>query len=94
VRNAHDNRVDDNQGEIVKALKKIGVKPISLGCVGDGCPDLLCGYKGLNILIEVKNPETYGRLNTKQEKWHKTWPGQRAVVTNPDEALALFGITQ
>ncbi len=38
-------RVDDNQREIVKALRAVGACVQSLAEIGQGCPDLLVFYK-------------------------------------------------
>ena len=93
MRLANNNRTDDNQAEIIDALEKAGATVISLGKIGDGCPDILIGFRNINILAEIKNPQTKGRLNTKQEYWHKWWRGQRAVITTPEEGLSIIGIT-
>jgi Holliday junction resolvase len=47
-------RVDANQEQIVSALRArgAGVRVISQG---DGIPDLLVGYRGFTILMEVKD---------------------------------------
>ena len=48
-------KVDDNQPEIVKALRGIGAFVQSLASVGQGTPDLLVGFRGLWHLREVKD---------------------------------------
>lgn len=48
-------RIDANQPDIVKALRKMGAFVQSLAAVGDGCPDLLVGFRGKTYLIEVKD---------------------------------------
>ena len=47
-------KVDANQKEIVAALRRIGATVQCLHMVGHGCPDLLVGWHGENILMEVK----------------------------------------
>ena len=44
-------KIDDNQPEIVKALREIGCSVQSLASVGGGCADLLVGYQGINVTI-------------------------------------------
>ena len=77
-------RVDDNQAEIVAALREIpGVTVKSLAAVGDGMPDILCGYRGKTFLFEIKCPDKPNRdrqLTKKQAKFHKEWTGQVHVV--------------
>ena len=50
-------RVDVNQKEIVKTLRDFGASVVDLSKVGHGVPDLLVGYAGLTILVEVKSSE-------------------------------------
>ena len=53
-------KVDANQAGIVEALRGIPeCSVLILSSVGDGCPDLLVGYHGANLLVELKNPERY-----------------------------------
>lgn len=83
-------RVDENQPEIVAALRLAGVCVQPLHAVGDGCPDLLCGYRGRNILIEIKNPEAdpcKRRLTPDQVDWHAHWLGEVHVVLTAEEAI-------
>ena len=47
-------RVDENQGDIVKALRACGAT-VRVVTQGDGIPDLLVGYNGYTILMEVKD---------------------------------------
>lgn len=80
-------RVDSNQKEIVKALRKLGVSITSLSKVGGGCPDLIAGVAGKNVLLEIKNKYGFNRLTDQQKRWHEQWSGQVAVVTDIDEAI-------
>lgn len=86
------SKVDANQKEIVAALREIGATVQHLHGVGSGCPDLLCGFAGQNILLEVKDgdkPPSARKLNKWQQKWHDEWNGQVAVVNSIDEALKV-----
>lgn len=86
-------KVDRNQAEIVTALRGIGATVQPLHAVGQGCPDLLVGWRGVNILIEVKdwkNPPSKRVLNDLQEEWHGGWKGQVAKVEDVDAALAVL----
>jgi hypothetical protein len=85
-------RTDANQQAIVRALRRIGCQVADLSRVGSGVPDLLCGYHGINILLEVKDGDkTPGNrpLTKDQKNWHARWPGQVAVVTTAEEAQAM-----
>ena len=87
-------RTDANQEDIVKALRKAGAKVVILSSMGQGIPDLLVGYRKLNLLLEVKDesqPPSKRVLTPEQEKWHAEWLGHAAVVKNEDEALRAIG---
>lgn len=82
-------RVDGNQAAIVEALRKTGATVQLLGGAGGGCPDLLVGRLGVNILLEVKNPAGFNRVGEKQAEWIANWRGQCAVVRDEFEAMRI-----
>ena len=76
-------KVDANQPEIVDALRVLGCSVQPLHSVGKGCPDLLVGFRGKNILVEVKDgtkTKSARKLTPDQTKWHQHWAGQVAIV--------------
>jgi hypothetical protein len=86
-------KTDSNQAAIVKAFRQIGASVQSLHTVGQGCPDLLVGVGGRNLLIEVKDglkkPSARG-LTADQDQWHKLWRGAKVhVVESMDDALRI-----
>lgn len=84
-------KVDANQAEIVAALRSLGASVISLHDAGSGIPDLLVGFRGVTRLVEVKNPDTKGKLNERQIHWHSLWRGDPVVVVySVDDVLAAF----
>lgn len=82
-------RIDANQKEIVDALRSVGVSVQSLALVGDGCPDLLCSYRGVLTLLEVKRLKKRNDLTEKQLKWRAGWDAHSPVhiVETSDEAI-------
>ena len=83
-------KVDNNQQEIVNALRQAGASVIHLHAVGHGCPDLLVGYRGINYLIEIKTRR--GRLTADQTALYSTWQGLPVAVPHTvDEALQAIG---
>ncbi len=85
-------RIDENQPDIVAALRQIGATVQPLHTVGSGCPDLLVGYRGQNFLLEVKNPKqkpSDQRLTPDQVKWHGEWRGVVHIVKSEDDAIAI-----
>ena len=63
-----DAKADENQREIVLAIRQIGGQVQSLHRVGQGVPDLLVAYRGQWYVIEVK--ANGGTLTEKEEDWH------------------------
>lgn len=91
------SRVDENQPEIVAALRKAGASVEPLHTVGKGCPDLMVGYRGDNFVLEVKDgrkPPSARGLTDAQIRWHMLWRGHVKIVNNVDEALAAIGIKE
>ncbi len=92
----HRGRVDRNQPEIVKALRKMGATVVSLARIGEGCPDLLVGWRGRTILIEVKDGQAIPskRLLTDDElKFQGGWTGGPIInVGSVEEALTVLTI--
>lgn len=91
------SRIDDTQREIVSALREIGVSVALLHSVGQGCPDLLLGYRGKTLLMECKGeaslkrfPKTNGR-NPGQVEWHRMWNGA-PVLTVASVAEAVDAV--
>lgn len=85
-------KVDRNQAAIVEALRAAGATVICLHQVGKGCPDILCGYKGENFLLEVKDGErNRHNLTLDEQIFIESWDGQVEVVVDEIEALMAIG---
>lgn len=91
----HRRRVDENQADIVAALKKIGSCVIDLSGVGGGVMDLLVIFRGRVLMIEVKNPakpKADQSLTPAQIRVHAEIGRAGAevhIVRTIDEAIAL-----
>jgi len=84
-------KVDALQGEIVRALRLRGVSVQSLASVGEGCPDLLCGYRQHTYLLEIKRED--GKPTVDQINWWREWNGAAVdVVRSVHEAVRAIGI--
>ena len=59
-----------------------------LHTVGRGCPDLLVGYFGTNIVIEVKQPGE--KLTPDEQEWHAKWQGYATIVYTEDDANRIL----
>jgi Holliday junction resolvase len=86
-------RVDENQNEIVTALRKCGAY-VRIVTQGDGIPDLLVGYNGYTILMEVKDGDkslSKRILTDAEKKFFDEWNGGLlAVVNSVEEALDIL----
>lgn len=86
-----NHRPDDNQDEIVKALRKIGV---SVEVIGKPLDLLIC-HRFETSLMEVKAPESKGHADefTKDQiEFMARWPGKIHVVRTIEEAMtAVLG---
>jgi len=89
-RGARKHNLDGNHHAISDALRAIGAKPVSTASVGSGFPDIAVGYRGVNVLLEVKNgdkPPSKQALTEAEKNFHETWPGQISIVRTPEEAV-------
>jgi hypothetical protein len=86
-------KADRNQPEIVAALRQRGATVFPLHTVGAGMLDLLVGYKGRNLLMEVKDGElapSAQKLTPKQIEFTQTWLGQWDVVNSITQAFDVL----
>jgi hypothetical protein len=87
-------KADRNQPEIVKALRGIGATIQHLHTVGQGCPDIAVGFRGVTYLIEIKDgeqPPSKRKLTPDEQKWHEAWRGHVGIAETVDDALRLIG---
>ena len=63
-----DAKADQNQQEIMRAVREFGGEVQSLHRVGQGVPDLLVAFRGNWLLVEVKTDD--GELTDKEAEWH------------------------
>ena len=82
------DRIDENQTDIVKQLRKVPVFTVE-----PGHEDILIGYKGLTYWYEIKRPDQVkkdgtfkaGTIKPSQEKLLADWKGHYKVVTSAAE---------
>lgn len=85
------HRKDQNQKAIVEALEHVGADIFDLSQVGKGLTDILVGFRGVNYLLEIKNPNRDWSFTAKQNEFHRFWRGQKTVVETIDDALKAIG---
>jgi Holliday junction resolvase len=87
--------VDGNHHAVVAELRRNGIAVLSLAAVGKGCPDLLCAFRDVTVLLELKNPEAERgpaqamKLTVQETEFIANWPGKVYVVTSPEEAVRV-----
>jgi len=85
-------RRDENEKSIVEALRAVGATVYYL----DEPCDLLVGYNGQTVLMELKNPKTgYGKkgFNENQKHFAKNWKGGTfCLVDSIESALRMLKI--
>ena len=70
-------KVDVNQPEIVKALRKFGATVLITSQLKN-CFDILVGYNGINYIMEIKDgtlPPSKKRLTEGELKFKESWKG-------------------
>jgi hypothetical protein len=80
-------RIDANQNAIVETLRECGAT-VRVVSQGDGIPDLLVGYQGYTILMEVKDGgkvPSARKLTPAEQKFFDEWRGGMLVVVNSVE---------
>lgn len=86
-------KVDANQAEIVAALRKVGASVTPIHMVGSGCPDLLVGFGGRTLVLEVKDgakPPSARKLTDDEVMWFGSWKGEAYVVETAEQAISYL----
>lgn len=89
-------RTDSNQQEIIDDMRQVGITVIDISMVGNGCPDILAGYRYQTELMEIKDGNkvpSKRKLTPKEKSLHHKWRGRPIrTVKSSAEALIIFGI--
>ena len=79
-------KVDLNQPEIVKQLRKLGFSVIITSMLGDGKPDFFIGFNGVfTIPVELKSKG--GKLTKDEEKLHNEYKGYIIIAYSLEDIL-------
>ena len=83
-------KTDANQKPIVSELRAIFGPDVvlDLSAVGRGCPDIMVGVRGHNLLLEIKTDK--GSLTADQVYFHREWGGQVHVIRTLQDALDII----
>jgi hypothetical protein len=88
-------KVDGNQKRIVDQLRKLNISVQHLHTIGQGCPDLLLGFRNRNFLIELKDeskPPSAKKLTDDEQEFFNEWNGQVSKCETLDEILKVVGL--
>lgn len=86
-------KVDENQREVVAALRRIGARVLHLHAVGAGCPDIAVLHGRVWTLLEIKDgnkPPSARKMTPAQRHWHMEFgPDAAFVVTSAEQAIEV-----
>jgi rhamnose utilization protein RhaD (predicted bifunctional aldolase and dehydrogenase) len=86
----YKKRVDANQKQIIHTFIALGASVLNLSRVGEGCPDILIGYKNQSVLCEIKANELK-RYTEPQIKFMQNWRGGAVSrIDSVDAAIRLI----
>ncbi len=86
-------RVDDNQGTIVEALRRIGAEVNITSNLGGGFPDIVVSFRDMWFMIEIKDGDKTKskKLLTPQElDWHMKQKAPVYIVESATEAIDIL----
>ena len=94
-------RVDDNQRQIVAALRSAGAVVAVTSALGKGFPDIVFAHPRLTgaQLAEIKDgskPKSAQALTPDEAAFHATWTAAGCpvhVIRSAADALAILGFT-
>ena len=84
-------KVDDNQKEVVAALRKLGWTVLIISQLKNCC-DLFASKNGRTVAIEVKDgakPPSARKLSDGEVKFRDAWQGDYALIEKLDDVNEL-----
>ena len=89
MRGNRQHKLDANHAEVVKALRAAGISVVSLAVVVKGCGDILAGYRGINVLLEIKDGDATSKRKLTDDvcEFSESWRCLWGVVESAGKAL-------
>lgn len=90
-------RQDENHKEVRKAFEAFGCSVCDLSQLGRGVPDILVGFGGLCIAVEIKDsakPPSARKLTPDEEKFRMNWKGGYRLVTNLEDVAETVKVLE
>lgn len=84
-------RIDGNHADVMQALRNAGILARSTAAMGKGFPDILAAFRGVLVLLEVKDgalPPSERKLTAMEAEFIAAWPRTYVVMT-PEEAVRV-----
>jgi rhamnose utilization protein RhaD (predicted bifunctional aldolase and dehydrogenase) len=86
----YKKRTDANQAQIIHTFIALGATVLNLSRVGEGCPDILIGYKKHSVLCEIKRNDK-APYTESQVKFMQNWRGGAiSRIDSVDAAIRLI----
>jgi len=85
-------KIDDNQNELVALIRAMGVSVAITSAAHDGFTDLVVGFGGITVLVEVKDGSkepARRKLTPQQVAFHGSFKGAITVIENEQQAVEL-----
>ena len=83
-------KIDANQTAVVQALRATGMTVWITSQMGNGAPDMVVGWRGLNIMLEIKdgdNVPSAQKLTVAEQNFSDTWAGQICIANSAEGAV-------
>lgn len=88
-------RRDANHTAVVEAVRGIGASVLDLADLGGGCPDVLVGFRGVNLLLEIKDgckPPSARKLTQAEQDFFRDWRGTVYIVFSAADAIEVVNL--
>ena len=86
-------RIDSNQPQIVKALRKVGAEVTITSALGCGFPDIVVSFRSNWYMVEIKDGDkvpSAQKLTPEEAEWHSKQMAPVFVVNSVESALAML----
>jgi Holliday junction resolvase len=88
-------RIDANQPDLVNIMRGMGASVEITSGAHDGMTDLIVGFGGVTVLVEVKDgsrPPSERKFTPKQVEFHSRFMGAITTIETVDQAIELMNL--
>jgi penicillin-binding protein-related factor A (putative recombinase) len=83
------SKKDKVHNSCVKAAKELGATILETYPLGEGKPDFIAGYRGVDVQFEAKTGNA--KLKNKQDNYRQSWNGRTVeVVRTPEQVREIL----